>query len=273
MRRWTHYLIFTFLLGSIFPLFAAEKPQVVLWPNAEHPVLRFTFGKFKDMGGSVGSQRPYAIDTTAENLSNKLIGAEHFVVYVFDKKQIRISDGWMDVTNLSPGQSVKFQMTFMASGAPLTLKVTNRVDPPKQITLTVNSSPQGALLKVDGTAVGATPKLINVGPGKHQLTFSKNGFRTGVFPLEISANDVSGGTVSYELGTAQFDTIELRDGSVLTGDLDAVRGMEVVVRVGGVLESIDRNKVKRILLVEREPAQPSDLPPVENKPGNRTGPA
>jgi PEGA domain len=266
MRRWSHYLICTFLWAAAFPLFAAEQPQLVLWPNAEQPILRFTFGKFKDMGGSVGSQRPYAIDTIAENLSKKAIGSAHFVVYVFDKKQIRISDGWMDVTNLSPGQSVKFQMTFMASGNPASLKVLSSVEQPKLITMTVNSSPQGALLKVDGTEAGATPKLIQIGPGKHQLTFSKDGFRTGVFPLEISANDVSGGTVSYELGTSQFDTIELRDGTVLTGDLDSVRGMEVVVRAGGVLQSIDRNKVKRILLVQREPAQPSDLPPPENKP-------
>jgi hypothetical protein len=257
---------FTFILAFLFSGIAIGQQQPITWPDDQHPVLRFTFSKFKDMGGSVGNQRPYAVDTIAENVSKKLIESERFVVYVFDKKQIRISDGWMGVTNLGPGQSVKFQMTFMASGAPVSLKVMSAAEPPKQITLTVNSSPQGALLKVDGKDAGTTPRLIQVGPGKHQLTFSKDGFRVGVFPLEISANDVSGGTVSYELGTAQFDTIELRDGTVLTGDLDAVRGMEIVVRVGGTLQSIDRNKVKRILLVEREPAQPSDLTPVEAKP-------
>ena len=266
MRTLRNSHILTLILAIMLPGIVAGQQQPVLWPDNDHPILRFTFGKFKDMGGSVGSQRPYAIDTIAENLSTKLVGSEHFIVYVFDKKQIRISDGWMDVTNLNPGQSVKFQMTFMASGTPVSLKLASGAEPSKQITLTVNSSPQGALLSVDGHEVGTTPKLIQVGPGKHQLTFSKGGFRTGVFPLEISANDVSGGTVSYELGTSQFDTIEMRDGTVLTGDLDAVRGMEIVVRVGGTLESIDRNKVKRISLVQREPAQPSDLPPAEAKP-------
>jgi hypothetical protein len=41
--------------------------------------------------------------------------------------------------------------------------------------------------------------------------------------------------------------------------------MDVVVRVGGELQRIDRNKVKWILLVEREAPEPSSLPPAEPK--------
>lgn len=264
MRTHLSSFLFVTLLMSA-PIFAAEQQQVVLWPDADHAILRFTFGKFKDLGGSVGSQRPYAVDTIAENISKQAIASKHFTLYVFDKKQIRIADAWMDIANVSPGQSVKFQVTVMATGTPASLRVVDR-EVSHKITLTVNSAPQGALLGVDGVEAGTTPKLIEVGPGKHQLTFSKDGFRTGVFPLEIGANDVSGGTVNYELGASQFDTIELRDGTVLSGDLDSVQGMDVVVRVGGTLQRVDRNKVKRILLVEREPAQPSDLPPVEAKP-------
>ncbi len=91
-----------------------------------------------------------------------------------------------------------------------------------------------------------------MGAGKHRLSFSKDGFKAGIFPLEIGPSDVSGGSVSYELSSASFDTIELRDGSVLNGDLNSVSGMDVVIRVGGVLQHIDRNKIKRILLTERE---------------------
>jgi len=57
----------------------------------------------------------------------------------------------------------------------------------------------------------------------------------------------------------------LRDGSILNGDLVSVAGMEVQVRVGGTIQHIDRNKVKRILLTEREAPSP-DLPPATSNP-------
>jgi hypothetical protein len=58
--------------------------------------------------------------------------------------------------------------------------------------------------------------------------------------------------VTFELGAAAYDTVELRDGSVLSGDLVSVSGMDVEIRVGGAIQHIDRNKVKRVLLVQRE---------------------
>jgi hypothetical protein len=124
------------------------------------------------------------------------------------------------------------------------------------ISVTVNSVPQGALLKVDGADQGITPKMIQVGVGKHLLEFSKEGFSNGRFPLEVAPNDASGGSVSYELGTSAYDTVELRDGSVLSGDLMSVSATEVVIRIGGASQHFNRNQVKRILLVERDaPAQ------------------
>jgi hypothetical protein len=87
------------------------------------------------------------------------------------------------------------------------------------------------------------------------LGFTKEGFNTGTFPLEISPDDVSGGSVSYELGTSAHDTVELRDGSVLSCDLVSVSGMEIRVKVGGNIQSLDRNKVKRIVLTERDPTE------------------
>ncbi|HUV68897.1 MAG TPA: PEGA domain-containing protein [Terracidiphilus sp.] len=259
------YFLFTFVLALLLSASAAAQMQVVLWPDADHPVLRFTFDQFRGLVGSVGSQRPYAIDTTAQNLSDKQIGSEQFVVDVFDDKHIRIADGSMDVTNLGPGQSVKFQIKIMATGIPASLRIMSQAESQKPITLTVNSSPQGALLKLDGVDAGTTPALIEVAPGKHQLTFGKDGFKVGLFSLEIGKNDVSGGAINFELGKVQFDTIELRDGTVLSGDLDSIQGMDVVVRIGGTLQRIDRNKVKRIILIEREPLTPSDLPPVQTK--------
>jgi hypothetical protein len=102
--------------------------------------------------------------------------------------------------------------------------------------------------------------MIYVGAGKHTLAFSKEGFTAGNFPLEISRDDVSGGTVSYELGASAFDSIELRDGSVLNGDLVSISGMDVEIRVGGSIQHIDRNKIKRVMLTQRE-APAANLPP------------
>ena len=266
MRKRQTHLIFLLLLALVLPSFAAAQQQVVNWPDGDHPVLRFTFVKFNNAVGPAGGQRPYAIDTVAENLSGSAISGQHFVLYVFDQKQIRVGDGSMDVTSLAPGQSAKIQASIMASGFPVRIQVLSQDEARKPIALTVNSSPQGALLKVDGSEAGTTPKLILLAQGKHQLTFSKEGFQNGAFPIEISANDASGGSINFQLAVAQFDTIELRDGTILNGELDSIQGMEVVVRIGDTVQRIDRNKVQRILMIQREPPAPPEVPPVATKP-------
>jgi hypothetical protein len=124
--------------------------------------------------------------------------------------------------------------------------------PPKTISLTVNSVPQGADVKVDGVEAGRTPKIVQVAPDKHILEFTKEGFSTGHYPLEITPQDVSGGSVSYELGTSAHDTVELRDGSILSGDVESMSTTEVVVRIGGSLQHLSRTQVKRIALIQRD---------------------
>jgi PEGA domain-containing protein len=124
--------------------------------------------------------------------------------------------------------------------------------PAKKVSLTINSVPQGAIFKVDGIEVGATPKIVQLTVGKHKIEFSKEGFNAGTFPVEIGPDDASGGSVSYELGNSAHDTIELRDGTVLNGDLLSVTPTDVTVRVGGAAQHFDRNQVKRVLLVERD---------------------
>lgn len=257
------FVLFLFVAFSIASP-ATEPAQVVTWPISGTPVLRFTFSKFKEIG-SMGTERTFVTDIIAENLSSKLISTQKFSVYVLDKKQVRIGEAWMQVDNLGPSQSAKFQISFNASGAPATVSVLSSSDIPRKVSLTVNSVPQGADLKVDGIDSGVTPKLISVGIGKHQLGFSKEGFNSGTFPLEIGPDDVSGGSVSYELGAAQYDTIILRDGSVLNGDLDSISGMDVVVRIGGSLQHFNRNQIKQIVIVEREPPSKDQLPPPEPK--------
>ena len=255
--------VVTFLLLTCLGpfIFAKDTNQVINWPETGSPVVRITLGKFKEVSALAG-QRNYMIDTTVENLWGKKISHLTFSLYLFDKNQARIGEGWLNVENVPPGQSVKFQTMIGSSGAPVSVKIEAKslpaelqpLAPPRKVSITVNSIPQGATLAVDGNDVGTTPKMVQLAVGKHNLEFSKEGFNAGKFPVEIGPDDVSGGSVSYELGVSVHDTLELRDGTVLTCDLVSVSGMQVTVRIAGTAQTFDRNKVKRILLTEREPA-------------------
>jgi hypothetical protein len=236
-------------------------PQVMLWPDSGQSVLRFSFGRFKE-SGSVGKRHSYTSETTAENLWNKKISEASFSLYLFDKDKIRIGEAWISVSNVAAGEVVKFPVIAESTGVPISMTIAPRLlpaelrsfAPPKAISVTVNSIPQGATVKLDGSEAGVTPKVIQVTPGKHMLEFSKQGFNSGHFPLEISSDDVSGGSVSYELGVSSYDTVELRDESVLSGNVESVSATEVIVKVGGNLQKFDRNQIKRIAFVPREPA-------------------
>jgi len=248
-------------LGMVPPSVQAKDVplQTIDWPAGGTPVLRFTFGKFKSLP-DMGQLHAYVMDVAAENLSSKPIPTARFNVYLFDKGKVRVGEDAIELHDVSPGEIVKFETTVSVSGAPVSVSIENAVQMARSISLTVNSTPQGATLSLDGVMQGPTPRLIVVGPGKHTLGFSKEGFMAGTFPLEIGPNDVSGGTVNYDLGAASFDMVELRDGTVLNGDLVSISGMDVQVRVGGTIDHIDRNKVKRIVLTQRETPTP-DLPP------------
>jgi hypothetical protein len=236
--------------------------QVVTWPETGKPVLRFSFGKFKE-GPAYGRERNYTSETSAQNLWDKKISVAVFTLYVFDKTNVRIGEGFIQVTNVGPGEMIKFQTSFHAAGSPVTLKLVPQTVPAelqsqapvpaRTISITINTVPQGALLKLDGNDAGTTPKIVRVTAGRHLLEFSKEGFSPGKFPLEIGQDDASGGSVSYELGTLAHDTVELRDGTVLVCDVESLSATEVVLRVGGAQQRMERNKVKRMLLVERDP--------------------
>jgi hypothetical protein len=228
-----------FLAVAVSSLLAKDNVfQTVNWPESGQTVLRFSFSKFKDIGG-MGKEHTYSTDTIAENVSDKTIGNANFSLYVFDKSNARIGDGYINLANVGPGQTVKFQITVSASGNPVSVAVS--ASAPRSLSITVNSVPQGVVLKVDGKEVGTTPKIIEVAIGKHVLEFSKEGFHSGKVPLEMTSHDASGGSVSHELGSAAHDTIELRDGSVLSGDLISI--MQVQVRIGGNTQAFDRNQV------------------------------
>src|SRR6267378_634051 len=57
--------------------------QVINWPATGATVVRFSFGKFKEIS-SVGQRHMYTSDVTAENLWNKKISHAEFTLYVYD---------------------------------------------------------------------------------------------------------------------------------------------------------------------------------------------
>jgi hypothetical protein len=168
---------------------AKEPPaQVLVWPTSGAPVVRFSFGKFKEVSSN-GKQHNYTSDVVAENLWSKKISVAEFTLYVYAKNKVRIGDAWLSISDVSPGAEIKFQTFLNVSGAIATLELVpkslpNELQsflPPKTISITVNSVPQGAEVKIDGTPSGTTPKIVQVAPGKHSLTFSKEGFNSGTF--------------------------------------------------------------------------------------------
>jgi len=260
----------TVVIACLFAFFlsaaqAKDAPtQTIVWPETGQPVLRFVFGKFKE-GVAFAHEHNYTCDTTAQNLWDKKISDAVFRLYLFDKNNVRIGEGYLQVSNVAPGELIKFQTSVHAAGVPVSMKLSPETlpaelrpkAPPRTVSITINSVPQGAALKVDGEDSGVTPKIVRLAAGKHLLEFKKEGFNAGKFPLEIGPDDVSGGSVSYELGTLAHDTVELRDGSVLVCDIESMSATDVVVSVGGSVQHIDRNKIKRMLLVERDaPPQP-----------------
>ena len=196
------------LLSLLSTVALAKEPpsQVITWPDTGAPVLRFTFGKFKDVG-SFGNQRTYVTETTAENIGSKSIGSANFSLYLFDKNKTRIGEAIMIISDLSPGGTVKFQTTVRSPGAPVSLSVVAKYlpkelggasVPAKVISITVNTVPQGAVAKLDGVDAGITPKIVRVSVGKHILEFSKKDLARAnshlklgrtMFPAEASASN------------------------------------------------------------------------------------
>ena len=85
--------------------------------------------------------------------------------------------------------------------------------------------------------------------------------------MDVTPDELPGGSITVELGGLSRDTVELRDGSVVLGDVVSLSMTQVVVRADGKDQTYDRNHIKKIMLVEREVTlQPSVTQPVPTQP-------
>jgi PEGA domain len=258
-KRFSVLFLWLFLCSLSY---AKDAFPTLNWP-ADKPLLQFTISKINRVGTYQG-QQTYILDLAVMNMSGKRISQASFTFYLFDKQQVRIGQGYIEIANVSANETVKMQVNAQAVGTPASFSVLAQhlpaelagAAPPKLIALTVYSVPSGAKLSVDGKEVGVTPIAAQVTPGSHTLAFNKEGYNPGTFPMVVAPDQLSGGSVSFELGSAAHDTIELRDGSVINGDLQSIDATGVVIMVGGNPQKFDRNQVKRVLLIEREQPKP-----------------
>ncbi len=229
------------LLASIS--FAKDATLTLLWPQ-DKPAIKFVFGKFQQAGSFAG-QTTYVCDVVIENLTDKVVPRASFTVYGNDKNNVRIADGFLTVSDLNPQQQVKVRFQFNSVGVPASLMITAKKD-----MLT-----PGAKLRVDGQEAGTTPVIVKLTVGSHTLDLLKEGYAAGSTPLEITPDELPGGSITVELGGLSRDTVELRDGTVLLGDVLSMSMTSVLVSVAGKEQTLDRNQVKKMMLVERQIAQ------------------
>ena len=240
--------------------FSKEAEHVLVWPPQGTTLVRFTVGAFQRVSQYAGTNS-YVAEVVVENVWSKPIRNASFVFHLYDKDKVRIGDGYISISELNPGERAKLPLTTNSLGTPVLIEVAPQVvppefgpaKPPRTISMRIFSVPPGAFLKVDGSDFGTTPRSVNFAVGHHVLEFGREGFANGRYELDVDPDEVSGGALTLELGGSNRDVIELRDGTVLTGDLESISATEVVVRVGGEDRKIERNKVKKILLVERQP--------------------
>jgi hypothetical protein len=98
-----------FVAVSVSSLLAKDNIfQTVNWPDSGQTVLRFSFSKFKDVGG-MGKAHTYLTDTTVENVWDKTIGNANFSLYVFDKSNARIGEGYINLRMLGLARRSSFK--------------------------------------------------------------------------------------------------------------------------------------------------------------------
>ncbi len=247
------YLALVCLITSV--LFAKDATVTLVWPQ-DKPAIKLTFGKFQQVG-SLAGQNTYVCDVLVENLTDKVVPRASFTVYGNDKNNIRVGDGMLFVSDLNPQQQARVRLQFNSVGVPVSLSVSAKKDmltPPgvKTIPLRVISVPPGARLKVDGQDAGVTPVMVKLTVGEHTLEAAKEGYAPGNTPLEVTPEELPGGSITIKLGGLSRDTVELRDGTTLLGDILSMSMTSVVISVDGKKRALDRNQVKKMILVERQ---------------------
>ena len=228
---------------------------VMFWPGADNAIIKLTFSRFRNLASNNGKMTLQS-DVIVQNLSGQPIPKASFTVLLLDKNRAEVGSGTLVANNVRPGVLAQVQFQCESVGAPSMLSLSARNDggapvAVKTIPMTVLSVPSGATLKVDGKDEGLTPANINVSAGTHQLSLMKEGFAAATAPLEVAPDEAPGGSMTITLGGLTEDTVELRDGTILTGAVMSMTLEKIVIDSGGKQQTLDRNQVRKMFLVER----------------------
>ncbi len=247
----------------ILRISAAAQPEsiTVPWPTADHPTLKVTFSKFERTAVADG-QNIYTSNVTVQNVSDSAMPRSLFTVYVTDKNNVRIGLAKVQIPQIAPYQSQKGQINFSTAGIPAGVNLLAG----KTIPLRVTSTPPGAALKVDGEDAGTTPRIFDFTIGSHTLEFRKDGYAPGTTAFDVTSDQLPGGSITFELGGLSTDTVELRDGTVLSCDVLAMSITTVTLSIDGKVQELERNRIRKMMLVEREAPQQSAPPATRQQP-------
>jgi len=233
---------------------ALAADTVLTWPpEGKDAVVRFTISKMHQVSSANG-QSDYLGEALAENLSAKNIPSASFYLYLLDRSRKRVGEGYLEITNLAAGQRAKIPVTVHTMGSYSTMELQPQhlpSDEPFKVRMHISSVPPGATIKLDSQKSGATPQTLPIAPGEHVLEFSKEGYATATTPVQIVANSMPG-SVDIDLTPLTQDTVILRDGTTLVGDVASMTSTAINISVKGKLTKLDRSRVARIVLGQRK---------------------
>ena len=242
--------VFITTLLLLWAASALAADTVLTWPpNGKDAIVRFTVGKLRQVSSASG-QSDYLGEALAENLSAKPISSASFYLYLLDKSGKRVGEGYLEVTNLAAGQRAKIPVSVHTMGSYASMELQPQhlpSDEPFKVKMRITSVPSGATIKLDSQESGVTPQMLPIAPGKHVLEFSKEGFTNASTPVEVVANSMPG-SVEIELNPMTLDTVVLRDGTTLVGDVASMTATAINLNVKGKPTKLDRTRVARIVL-------------------------
>lgn len=234
-------------------LTAQSSPSVtVKWPEGDKPMLSLVFAGFVRVA-MVNGQSVYTSEVSAQNLSEQSMPRSVFTVNILDANGVKIGKARLQLEAIPPYRTGKAKVQFSAAGTPAKVSLIAG----KTIPLAIKSLPPGASFSVDGEDAGATPRIYDFTIGSHTIEFHKDGYAPGSTQLDVGADELPGGSITLELGGLSQDTVELRDGTTMTGDLLSMTLEEAVFQSEGKTKTLERNQIKKIFLVERTGRNPS----------------
>ena len=93
--------------------------------------------------------------------------------------------------------------------------------------------------------------MLNLTVGFHNLDFSKEGYAPATTPVDITADELPGGSITFELGGFSKTPSSYATAPFSLETLFRLSLTEVVIRIDGKDATYSRNLVKKISLVER----------------------